>query len=123
MDALAGLVLAAHRQLHAGDAALTPDHAAGADRGVKNRKLLAGHGFAPSKAFWLSCLSMIFSENRFPLFGIMLVLNRWPQLKLGDCCYPPESREKSGGSTAVPSREIQPCAGQFRDGHGRGSME
>src|SRR5262249_39666063 len=47
---LAGLFLVAHGQLHAGDTALAPDHAAGADRGFEDRKLLAGHGFAPSKA-------------------------------------------------------------------------
>src|SRR5262249_17698683 len=41
----AGLLFAAHRQLHAGNAALAPDHAAGADRGVENRKMLAGHGW------------------------------------------------------------------------------
>ena len=43
-DAAAGLVLAAHRQLHAVDAALAPYDAAAADRGVEDRKMLVGHG-------------------------------------------------------------------------------
>ncbi|MHC2435274.1 hypothetical protein ACVMB0_002649 [Bradyrhizobium sp. USDA 4451] len=41
---LAGFLLGAHRQLHAGDAVLAPDDAAGADHGLEDCKMLAGHG-------------------------------------------------------------------------------
>jgi hypothetical protein len=41
---LAGLLFIAHRQLHAGHAVLTPDDAAGADHGLEDCKMLAGHG-------------------------------------------------------------------------------
>ena len=41
---LAGLLFVAHRQLHAGNAMLAPDDAAGADHGLEDCKMLAGHG-------------------------------------------------------------------------------
>ena len=47
-DAVAGLLLAAHRQLHRIDAAIAPRDAAGADRGVEDGKTVAGHGWLQS---------------------------------------------------------------------------
>ena len=44
-DAGTGLVLVAHRKLHAVDAARAPLDAAGADRGIEERKMLVGHGW------------------------------------------------------------------------------
>ena len=42
-NAGAGFFLAAHRQLHAIDAARAPFDAAGSDRGLKKGKMLVGH--------------------------------------------------------------------------------
>ena len=44
VDALAGLVLALHRQLHAADPPLAPDDPAGPDRGVEYCKAWSAHG-------------------------------------------------------------------------------
>src|SRR5205823_253638 len=60
-NAPAGFFLAAHRQLHAGDAALAPDDAAGSDRAVEDRKMLFGHG---------SLLNSL-----LPVVSLMLTLN------------------------------------------------
>jgi hypothetical protein len=45
LQAGTGLLLVTHRQLHRGNAALTPHDAAAADRGVEYRKLVPGHGW------------------------------------------------------------------------------
>jgi hypothetical protein len=43
-DAIARLLLAAHRQLNRMDAAIAPRNTAGTNRGVENRKAIAAHG-------------------------------------------------------------------------------
>src|SRR4029079_1458062 len=74
LQAGAGLLFIAHRQLHRGHAALGPNDAAAADRGVEYRKMVPGHG-------WLHIL--LFNAAQLP---------SWLKSRLGDYCYPPETR-------------------------------
>ena len=73
LQAGAGLLLVAHRQLHRNNAAPAPHDAAAADRGVEYRKMVPGHG-------WLH--SLLFNATQLALE---------PKSRLGDYCYPPET--------------------------------
>ena len=84
-DAGAGLVLAAHRQLHAVDAARAPLDAAEADRGVEQGKMLVGHG-------WLQIVPG--SHAELDLLG---------KSRLGNCCDPPGFRESCTAGSASPA--------------------
>jgi hypothetical protein len=65
---------------------------------------------------------MIFSENRFALFGIMLVLIVGLNLSLEIVAIHPNPGKNSGDQQGVHPRNPA-LREQFRDGHGRGSME
>src|SRR3989442_13181835 len=81
LQAGAGLLFIAHRQLHRGDSAFAPHDATAADRGVEYRKMVPGHG-------WLH--SLLFNATQ---------LRIWPKSRLGDYCYPPETRGNLTAST------------------------
>jgi hypothetical protein len=65
---------------------------------------------------------MIFSENRFPLFGIMLELIVGLNLSLEIVAIHPNSERNPGDQQPFRPQNLA-LREQFRDGHGRGSME